>query len=185
MSGWLAALEELRPNEEWSSVSRVALIAWVIAYALFLLYAATTSSPFLFLDYANLVFHEMGHPAFHLFGNYILGILGGTLMELLVPLAFAAHFWWRRHTLGVAFGMFWFFENFLYIATYMADARRLALPLVGSGEHDWEILFGYWGVLQLDLRYAAITRSIGWLGMVSTAAALVVSVLRRPAEPAS
>ncbi len=70
----------------------------------------------------------------------------------------------------MAFCSFWFFENFLYIGTYMADARALALPLVGSGDHDWEILFGQWGVLQYDQRIGGITRDLGWLGMLAVIA---------------
>jgi len=31
---------------------------------------------------------------------------------------------------------FWFFGNFLYIGTYMADARTSAFPLVGSEQSD-------------------------------------------------
>lgn len=33
---------------------------------------------------------------------------------------------------GFAFGASWFFENFLDIAHYMADARALILPLIGG-----------------------------------------------------
>jgi hypothetical protein len=69
-------------------------------------------------------------------------ILGGTLGELLVPLFCAACFWWKRETTVVAFSSFWFFENFLYIGTCMADARTSALPLVGSEESDGTILSG-------------------------------------------
>jgi hypothetical protein len=52
----------------------------------------------------------------------------------------------------------------------MAAARALALPLVGSGDHDWEILFGRWRVLQYDQRIGGITRDLGWLGMLAVMA---------------
>lgn len=42
------------------------------------------------------------------------------------------HFWYRRNVRGFAFGAFWFFENFLDIAHYMADARTLILLLIGG-----------------------------------------------------
>jgi len=71
---------------------------------------------------------------------------------------------------AVAFCGFWFFENFLYIGTYMADARNSELPLVGSGDHDWEILFSRWGVLQYDQRIGGITREPGWLGLLAVVA---------------
>jgi hypothetical protein len=177
VSAWFAALEERRPNAEWSIVSRIALICWLAFYALFFLYAATTNEDFLFLDRVNLVVHEAGHPLFGIFG-YITGILGGTLLELLVPLACAISFWWRRHTTGVAFCAFWFFENFLYIGTYMADARRVTLPLVGDGTHDWEVLFTHWGVLHLDQQIGGWMHALGWIGMVGTVVWLIWRGLR-------
>jgi len=52
----------------------------------------------------------------------------------------------------------------------MADARAEALPLVGSGDHDWNILFGQWGLLMQDQKIGAATRALGWLGMLATMA---------------
>jgi hypothetical protein len=53
--------------------------------------------------------------------------------------------------------MFFFFEQFLPIATYMADARVQDLPLltIGDGDyviHDWNYLFGKFGVLPHDVQ---------------------------------
>lgn len=152
---------------EWKEVSRLAGIGWLCFYGIFLLYAAADRSGFLFLDYVNLIIHEAGHFFFSWFG-YTIMILGGTLGELLVPLLCAAYFFAKRETPGFAFCSFWFFENFPYIGTYMADARAQVLPLVGSGDHDWDILFGQWGLLQHDQRIGGITRAIGWTGMIAT-----------------
>jgi hypothetical protein len=155
--------EQLGP---WKPVSRAAAIGWLAFYIIFFLYAAFDRSGFLFLDYVNLIIHEGGHFFFSWFG-YTIMILGGTLGELLAPLLCALYFFWQREATAVAFCTFWFFENFLYIGTYVADARTLQLQLVGSGDHDWEILFGQWGVLQYDQRIGGITRDVGWLGMLA------------------
>ncbi|NDQ57238.1 MAG: hypothetical protein GZ088_09220 [Acidipila sp.] len=162
---------------DWKPVSSVALAAWLAFYVFFLIYAAREDSGFLALDYVNLVFHEAGHPLFSWFG-YTLMILGGTLGELLVPSLIGIYFYRQGETAGVAFCAFWFFENFLYIGTYMADARTLALPLVGSGDHDWEILFGEWGLLVHDREIGGFTRRIGWLGMVCSMAWLAWMYVR-------
>ncbi len=153
----------------WKPVSRGAGIAWLCFYALFLLYAFADRSGFLFLDYVNLIIHEGGHFFFSWFG-YTIMILGGTLGELFVPLLCAHYFFWQRETTGFAFCSFWFFENFPYIGTYMADARNASLPLVGSEESDWAILFGQWGLLAQDQKISAIMRTLGWLGMLATMA---------------
>ena len=52
----------------------------------------------------------------------------------------------------------------------MADARTSALPLVGSEESDWTILFTQWGLLAKDQQIGATTRALGWLGMLATVA---------------
>ena len=177
---WIEASLENRPNENWKPVSNIAFTAWLVFFLGFLWYAARTKDDFLILDNVNLVIHEGGHPLFSFFGETLM-ILGGTLLELIVPLGIAIYFWWHRNTTGVAFCLFWFFENFLYIGTYMADARRLTLPLVGSGEHDWEILFSQWGVLHLDQKIGGWTRILGWWGMALTVVWLAWMCRRRAA----
>lgn len=157
----------LWPEDGFQPVSRGALIGWGIFYALFLLNAALDDDGFLFIDHANLMLHEAGHFFFSWFGYYTM-ILGGTLGQLLVPLLCALAFFRRGHTTAVAFCTFWFFQNFLYVATYMADARISALPLVGSDESDWTILFTHWGVLIHDRTIAGWVRFFGWLGMLAS-----------------
>ena len=54
----------------------------------------------------------------------------------------------------MAFCSFFFFENFLNVATYMADSRRMELQYVTVGdpdlaEHDWLTMFSQMGVLRI------------------------------------
>jgi hypothetical protein len=162
----------LRPPDGFAPVPRSAAIGWVIAYTAFLAYASLNTSGFLFIDHANLMIHEAGHALFG-WAGYYTQILGGTIGQLLAPLACMLLFIRRGETTAVAATAFWGFENLLYIATYMADARRSALPLVGSDESDWTILFTHWGVLPHDLTIAAWTRGVGWIGMIATIAWLI------------
>jgi len=173
----------LQPEDGFSPVSRSEAIGWTIAYVAFMLYARADDSGFLFIDNANLMIHEVGHTMFSWAGYYTM-LLGGTLLQLIVPLAFTLFFVRKGQTTAVACAAFWFFENFLYVATYMADARRSALPLVGADESDWTILFTHWGVLQNDLTIAAWTRGIGWTGMMLTVVWLIYRHIASDAPPA-
>jgi hypothetical protein len=156
---------------EWQPVPRWAVIAWATFYASFLLYVFHTHSGFLFIDLANLVVHEGGHLLFGWFGP-TLGLWGGTLLQWLVPFLLAAYFWVQRKTSAFVFCAFFFFENWLYTATYMADARAMILPLVTAGgdpehvEHDWNTIFTSLGVLQYDTTIAGVVRFLGWCGMI-------------------
>lgn len=124
------------------------------------------------LDSLNLVFHEAGHPLFGVFGHTI-GFLGGTLMQLLVPLLVLGACLGKREAAGIGLAGVWFFQNFLNIARYMADARAQELPLVGGGEHDWGTLLGQWGLLAQDTAIARCVRILGWTGMLGCLAWLL------------
>jgi len=159
-----------RLKEDWEPISKLTSVAWTIFYLLFLVYAAVNNGKFLLPDYVFLPIHEGGHLLFGWFGE-TLGVMGGTLLQLFVPLAIAVYFILRRQIPGTAFAAFFFFENFLNVATYMADARRQQLPLVTAGdadyvEQDWTFMFGKVGLLEHDTSIAAVVRVLGWLGMI-------------------
>jgi hypothetical protein len=157
----------------WQPVSRSVLIGWLLFYAGFLIYAVAERSGFLLIDHVNLVVHEGGHLLFGWFGA-TLGLWGGTLLQWLVPALLATYFFWQRQITGACFCLFMLFENFLYTATYMADARAQLLDLVtvGGGDcdslHDWFNIFSSLGVLQHDTQIAAVVQALGWVGMVGT-----------------
>lgn len=170
---WIAETFEGR----WQPVSRPAAIGWVAFYAAFLIYAVVNWAGFLFIDSANLVVHEGGHLLFNYLGQ-TLCLWGGTILQWAVPLLLAAYFFAQRQTTAFAFSLFFFFENWLYTATYMADARALALPLVSTGdpdviEHDWNAIFTSLGLLQYDTAIAGLVRFGGWCGMIGTVVWLV------------
>lgn len=173
-------LEYLRSllDEPWKPVSRPALLAWLVFYIAFLAYAFSAHGAFLFIDNANLVVHEGGHNLFSWFGP-TLCLWGGTLLQWLVPFLLAAYFFTQRQTAGFVFCLFFFFENWLYTATYMADARAQALPLVTTGdpdfvEHDFYAIFSSLGVLDCDTKIAAVVRVLGWCGMIAVVGWLLV-----------
>jgi hypothetical protein len=180
---FLGALED-----DWQPVPRYALTGWSIFYA-FVLYELMSGGNF--PKYMDLVFipvHEGGHIIFGWFGEFI-SVAGGTFLQLAAPAMLAIYFVFRRQPQGVTFCMFFFFEQFGPIATYMADARAQELPLltVGSGDdviHDWNYLFGKLGVLAHDTQIASTMRVIGWLGMLGIVAWFVWRGLNQTAPPA-
>lgn len=181
-----ALLEDLRDRlaetaeAPWEGAGTLPVAVALGAMALAALIEATSREGWVpVLDSLNLVFHEAGHPIFGLFGWETLTILGGTLMQVLVPLAVAGAAWSRRQAAGTALAFAWAFQNLHNIARYMADARAQVLPLVGGGEHDWFNLFVRWGCLDRDTAIAAATHAIGWLGMAGSAAWLIWRWLRR------
>jgi hypothetical protein len=165
--GW----PQLRPT--WQPVPS----AWLVTVTLLFVWLVVAlwlddDGYLLGLDSLNLIVHEAGHFLFVWFGE-TLELYGGTLLQLAVPLLIAATFARRGEAQGVALAGIWFFQNFLNVARYMADARVQLLPLVGGGGHDWYAILSRWHLLRYDTRLAGLLRAAGWAGMFASYAWLV------------
>ena len=174
-------------EEDWKPVPRAILIVACVFYVLFLVQAARGSGPFLMIDLVFVPIHEGGHLLFRFCGEF-LGVAGGTLLQLSVPLMLATYFVFQRHVQGAAFCLFFFFEQLLPVATYMADARAQELPLLTVGDadyviHDWNYLFGKVGLLPHDTQIATAVRVLGWIGMLATTGWMVYRSLRPENAP--
>lgn len=180
------ALEAL--EEDWQPVSRAVLLIASAFYVVLLLQATRGGGLAPWMDLVFIPIHEGGHLLFRMFGQF-LGIAGGTILQLGVPLMLAVYFLFQRQVQGTAFCVFFFFEQFLPVSTYMADARAQQLPLLTVGDtdymiHDWNYLFGKLGLLAHDTQIAHAVRAIGWLGMLGTIAWMVWRSLRPGDNPA-
>ncbi len=177
-------MDTATPDLSWT---RLALLAPVVVLTGLMASGAWTWCP---MDFANLAFHEFGHLAFAPFGS-TMHYLGGSLFQLLVPAGLAVYFVVRQgQPLGAAFCVWWVGESLINVAIYMADARALALPLVGGGDHDWNELFFRFGLLAEPSveRVAGATHAAGVAAMLLGAAwiallALPVARRLRLAEP--
>jgi hypothetical protein len=161
-------------QEEWEPVSRGALIAWLTFYGVLIGSAALGGTLFQWFDLVFVPIHEGGHLLFRFFGEWIMAA-GGTILQLFVPFALAVYFTFRRQLFGTAFCAFFFFEQFLPIGIYMADARSQSLEYVTVGdpelaEHDWFYLFSHSGLLEHDTQIGGFFRVLGWIGMLATVA---------------
>ena len=82
-----------------------------------------------YLKNVNIVFHEAGHTVFALFGDF-LRTLGGSFLQVLVPLALAVYFFiWRKEIFSGGAMLFWAGESVIDVSWYIADAQKTLLPL--------------------------------------------------------
>ncbi len=124
------------------------------------LWLATHPGHFGLLDHVDLAIHETGHLIFGPFGE-VVGALGGTLFQLIVPATFIGYFAWKRDWYATTFPLWWMGQNCFNIARYIGDARAQELPLVGGGEHDWAFLLAWWEVLDRDVTIGRAVHSVG------------------------
>ena len=159
-------------DEEWEPVSRGALIAWLVFYIALMGNKIFHGTLFQWFDLVFVPVHEGGHLLFGYFGRWIM-VAGGTFLQLFVPLSLGIYFAFKRQLFGTTFCAFFFFEQFLPIGIYMADAQCQCLEYVTVGdaelaEHDWFYLFSQAGVLEHDIQIGSIVRALGWIGMLAT-----------------
>jgi hypothetical protein len=139
---------------------------------------------FQLLDYVDLAIHEAGHVVFSPFGDFA-GIAGGSLLLVIVPLAFVAWFAVVRQRYAACIVVFWVAQSLLNLARYIADARAQELPLIG-GEyaiHDWSWMLSRMHLLTHDTDIAAAVRLLaGFLWFAAIPGALHFAV--RPGREA-
>ncbi len=125
-----------------------------------------------FLHGVNLVFHEAGHVIFSFFGNF-LGVLGGSLGQIMMPLVCLGTFLFYRNPFAASVALWWTGQSFMDIAPYINDARALQLPLLGGNIgsdnpdfHDWHHLLRDLGWVNYDHTLAVFSNRLGILLMV-------------------
>jgi len=108
---------------------------------------------YIVIDSISLIIHEAGHSIFRIFGIRFLTILGGTLMQLLIPGLLLFYAWIRRHKPGLQLSLAFLGYNLMDISVYAADASARQLPLIGNlpkTAHDWFNMLWQMGILQYD-----------------------------------
>ncbi len=122
----------------------------------------------------NLGLHELGHFVFMGLGEF-WGIAGGTIFQILIPVASVFMFLRQPDFFAIAFTLGWLSTNFFDVATYIGDAMEMTLPLVSpfGGEntiHDWNYLLTRMNLLE---RCQAISNLVRFLGVLTMLAGII------------
>ncbi|MGE5894957.1 MAG: zinc ribbon domain-containing protein [bacterium] len=149
----------------------IALVIWGMIFISKSLETNYTGRSFMHL--INLPFHEAGHIIFSPFGRFMT-VLGGTLMQLLIPLLCLGTFLAKQNPFAASVGMWWFGQSFMDIAPYINDARAGRLVLLGgvTGSeapdfHDWHVILSSLGLLNQDHLIAHISSAVGILSLIA------------------
>ncbi len=125
-----------------------------------------------FMHMINLVFHEAGH-AVLFWAPQLLCSFGGTLGQLVVPLAIAIAFLVQKDDrFSATVCMWWFGQSLVDVAPYVNDARASRLILLGGATgtdiegHDWMYILDQLNILSMDVRIARVVLASGRVIMV-------------------
>ena len=164
-------VQRMQSNWRWGFHVAVFLLLLFLGYP----YFRDVPRPYGVLDMGMLPFHEAGHFVFGVLGEF-MGVLGGSLVQVLMPLGFGLYFAFvRRDWFAGLACLFWLFQNLVNISIYMADSRKMLLPLFGGSDdviHDWNFLFGRMHKLNQADSIAATVAALGRLGMAASYAAM-------------
>ncbi|MDC0357885.1 hypothetical protein OAO01_03645 [Oligoflexia bacterium] len=138
------------------------------------------------IGWVNVIIHETGHMVFGLLG-YGIGVAGGTLAQLLAPLAVSFSALRQRMPIAIAVCVVWLGQNFIQISPYIADARERKVdffqwwaafggPIMETGSkthHDWYIMLNAVHLLWADKLIATLFFIVGAFLMFGAIACLV------------
>jgi hypothetical protein len=154
------------PKSAW--LGRVALLAVVAVWGASVVVGRMTEPPSV-LHLTVILFHEAGHVFFAPFGE-VLRVAGGTLGQLLVPLACAIALYRRGDNFGAAIASAWLALSLIDASVYAYDAFDPVLPLIGGGTgadsfHDFVFLFERTGQLAHARGWAVFMKVVGALSL--------------------
>jgi hypothetical protein len=168
--GWLARLGHVPERVDRTAFTgRVVLLAILAVWSWSLIRSDYRTGDLVesFLHRPLLIFHEAGHLVLLPFGEWI-GVLGGTLGQLLMPAILGVALLWKnRDPFGGAVGLWFLGVSVMDVAPYMYDAQDPRLMLLSGhtgaegGSHDWIYLFRSLGLLQRARMIGGMTHTLG------------------------
>ncbi len=115
--------------------------------------------------------HELGHLFWMPFGEW-MGVAGGSLTQLLVPVGAAAAMRRSKDWFGVAACGLFLAASLADLSWYIGDARAELMDLVSFSEegaiHDWNYLLRSMGLLRSDRQLAGFTRFVAWMVLLAS-----------------
>jgi hypothetical protein len=169
------------PREVW--YGRLAVLVVMALWGTSVWLGKMTEMPQL-LHLTVILFHEAGHVIFAPFGE-TMGVAGGTLGQLLIPLLCAVAMFRRGDNFGAAICLTWMGMSLMDASVYAYDAADPVLPLIGGGTgadsfHDFVFLFDRFGQLAHARGWARLMNALGAIGMFAALAwAAVLLYLQR------
>ena len=133
--------------------------------------------------------HEFGHLLFAPFGEFMT-VAGGSLTQILVPLAAGALILRSGDYFGLVGAGAWLSSSLANLSVYIGDARALEMDLVSMGQdsvHDWNYLLGRLHMLAYDTRLDSTVHGLGtllWLISLLFGGWICLVMARQKSSPA-
>jgi hypothetical protein len=143
-------------------------------FTVYFLWCAYDPANAMFLHNINLAVHETGHLIFRFLGEF-MGVAGGSLFQVIVPLAFFGYFLRHEKPFSAAVCLFWVGQSLTDVYVYAADAVQMRLVLTSGltgsegSFHDWNYLLSEMGLLAHTKLIGGLIRFVGTATIVLAA----------------
>lgn len=152
-------------------------LKWEISFAWLYDHPLLLSPIFVMVDTFLLIIHEAGHTFFGFFGSRFIGILGGTLFEILLPFLIFIYGYWNRNRIVAQLGLLLTAFAWIESSAYAADAVARRMPLIGDlpkSAHDFYNLLIMQGILD---HYMTVAWGMYWIGIITLIICLIWPLL--------
>jgi hypothetical protein len=130
------------------------------------------------IDTIDLFIHEGGHGVFKIFGQFLY-FLGGSLMQVILPVAAIIVFLRTSGLRSLIGTLYWLGHNMINVSIYIADAPKQQLTLISRhAMHDWRWLCGYMGIMDSSGDLAAVVSFLGTLSLVGAVGVTVYFIVQ-------
>ncbi len=146
----------------------IAKTIFAAVLSLYFLWCAWDPANAVFLHLVHTPIHEAGHVFFRILGEF-MGIAGGSIMQVLVPIVFFGYFLFQGKKFSASVVLFWVGQSLTDVYVYANDAAVMQLPLLSGvtgsegGFHDWNYLLTETNLLSHTTLIAKIIRASGTL----------------------
>ncbi len=141
-------LESAKPHTLADELKRWIVSVLVLAMGV---YFFLNVGHYTLLDNFDLIIHEAGHAIISFLGETIY-FLGGTLMQIIVPVLLFAFCFYNTLLKSMQLSLAFLGQNLINISVYAGDASTKKLRLFGppGAKHDWNFVLSKYGILDWD-----------------------------------
>jgi len=131
------------------------------------------------MDTVTFIIHEGGHTLFGFFGWRFLTVLGGTLLQILIPFMIFLVAWRKGQMYIGQLALYWLGFAWLDSSAYAADAYNQDLPLFGNlpkSAHDFMNMLSDLNILN---HYKAVAWTMFTIGTLILITGIILPLLKR------
>lgn len=161
-------------RQPWLDAQRGIYLATIAVLAALTIALTVSGAERVVIDQIDNALHRAGHSLFRSAG-ITLQLLGGTILQLAVPLLLILIVRWRELGFVALAFTWWLGESLGQVSRYVGDATTQIRPPLAGDTHAWAYLLSEWDLFD----QAATVAQITWIASLALMLGALALMLRR------